>query len=222
MSLIQERLNMKTKNGLQDIAVLFQRKIRQSGMTQKEVAEKVGVTPQALNKMINGAMNITVQRVFQLLSIFPFTEAERTLIFSTYKIPNEILARNFSKLLSYRERTGITKKQLSKILGVSELTIQQWETYEKPFDQKYSDSLQKALRLSDADLLDIISDSEFTPEQKKNTLTHQERALAQGKSFKEIDNPFSEAFRRRAIERIILTDMDPAAKNIVLQILAQL
>lgn len=45
------------------ICELLKCKVRKSGMTQKEIAEKAGMTPQALNDMLNGRKIIRAEHI---------------------------------------------------------------------------------------------------------------------------------------------------------------
>jgi len=127
-----------------------------------------------------------------------------------------------SDLEKYRKRAKISRKQLAEKLGVPEYKIESWENFYEPFDQGYNDKLQEALNLTDSELLGLIGNMVMNPGLEQQNIIRQQRAFLRGESFRKIGNEYVEAFRQKAIERIIMLDIDPAAKNTVLQTIQNL
>lgn len=188
---------------------------KKNGLTQEELGRKLNIPKTNISAWENGSRTIPVKHISQLSKELKLSEQE---ILNQFITP----VNRESRFKFYRKRSGLKIERIAQILKIPEYVVTGWETHQIPFDQEYNETVQKTLCLTNEELLDIISDSEFIPEQKRTRKLSEERALSHGKSFREINNDMAEAFRKRAIEKIILTDIDPAAKNTVLQILAQL
>lgn len=126
-----------------------------------------------------------------------------------------------NKLLFYRERSGITRSQLAKKIGVEEYIIEAWENFSQTYDSNFDSLIQDALGLSDEQMLEINSDV-FTIANQMNNAKREYRALLRGESFRTINNAYAEAFRKKAIETIITLDIEPSAKDAVLQVINKL
>lgn len=127
-----------------------------------------------------------------------------------------------NKLADIRRRKGFSQQKFGNVLGVSKQMVSSWENYKYRIDPKHYDKIKRIFGLSEAELLSIVEDTEFTPEINRQNELRERRALRRGESFRTIDDELVEAFRKKAIEAVIMLDIDPAAKNAVLQIINQL
>lgn len=57
----------------QDIALSIHRHLRISGMTQKEFAEKMGVSPAYVGKLLKGQENLTLETIWKIQQLLGIT-----------------------------------------------------------------------------------------------------------------------------------------------------
>jgi len=85
----------------QKIAIKVLRTIRELGMTQKELAAKMGVSAQMVNKMVKGKENFTLQTIAKLeeaLEVYLiFTENNRAIFAKEYVIKEQLVYLNTYK-----------------------------------------------------------------------------------------------------------------------------
>lgn len=82
----------------QKVAIKVLRTIRELGITQKQLAEKMGMSPQMVNKIVKGKENLTLQTIAKLeealgVSLI-FTENSRAIFGKEYVIEPEYVYFN--------------------------------------------------------------------------------------------------------------------------------
>lgn len=83
----------------QAIALKILRTIRAKGMTQKELAEKLNVSPQQVNKWVKGKENFTLETISKIenvLDIQLIKICDDSVVITTLNMPEPILKRELS------------------------------------------------------------------------------------------------------------------------------
>ena len=81
-----------------------------------------------------------------------------------------------NKLSYWRRRRGLTQEELGKACKVTKQTIWKWEHNVAPVTPKHSDILKNVLKISEADLMEIISETVFSAAMEQAADTHEVRA----------------------------------------------
>jgi transcriptional regulator with XRE-family HTH domain len=112
-----------------------------------------------------------------------------------------------NRLAIYRKRKDISQEELAKKLGVSKTNISAWENGTRAIPLKHHDKLVAILGLTEAELLNAVSDSVFlTPECR----------------YSKTDDAI-ELFRRTALDAIMGSDeLTAEAKITVYHIINEL
>ena len=107
-------------------------------LTQGQLAEKIGVTKALLDSWERGLCKPNFESYDKLCSFFDLYQKEREKVTG-------------NRLREFRESLGVSKKQLAAFLGVSQVTIGNWECLRNKPDfgsqKKLSEMLKKPLKL---------------------------------------------------------------------------
>lgn len=112
----EERIeNRAWQKHSQKIAIKVLKALREQKIKQKDLAEKIGVSPQQINKIVKGKENLTLQTIAKLENALNIE-----LIFKENEKQN-IVVTSFEKrpiaFITYQNRKNISKRQVKYALN---------------------------------------------------------------------------------------------------------
>ena len=124
------------------------------GLTQKELAEKCGVSEQQLWKWENGVRNPKPESLRKIADALELTEEEREDLGIPF--PEKGIRKAAVLLKEYREERGMTQEILGREIRVSQQMIALWETGDR---NPKPESLRKiciALKLTELEWMSLL------------------------------------------------------------------
>ena len=188
----------------------------EQGLTQKQVADACGVAESSVCGWENGTNTPRPSKIPKLAKILHCKESD----LAQYG-PN-IEEIKISDLELFRKRAKLSRAQLAKKIKVPEYKIEAWEKRSEPLEPGHEEDLKEVLALNEEELLNMLENMIMNPEFSRQNRISQHRKFIRGESFREINNEYVESFRQKAIGKIIMLDIDPSAKDKVLQIINDL
>jgi transcriptional regulator with XRE-family HTH domain len=99
-------------------------RLRELKWSQKELAEKLGVSPQQVNKIVKGSENLTLSTIIKLEEILSIAILAKEKEENIQPIENKVFVLNVIQENSYhhevREQIGTNKKRSSKVSKTSQ------------------------------------------------------------------------------------------------------
>ncbi|MFN8073601.1 MAG: helix-turn-helix transcriptional regulator [Mycobacterium sp.] len=123
----------------------FERVCDKSGLTRKEIAARLGVTPTSMSNMTSGRTTPSLKLLSRIVEVFGGELSDYL----------AMPARNRWKLQHFRVARGLTQGALAKCLGTSQAIVSNWELGKYPPSEEWAAKLGELYGVSPQEILQI-------------------------------------------------------------------
>lgn len=153
----------------------FERVCDESGLTRKEIAQRLGVTPTTMSNMTSGRTTPSLKLLTRIVEVFGGELSDYL----------AMPARDRWKLQHFRVARGLTQGALAKTLGTSQAIVSNWELGKYPPSEDWATKLGELYGVSAQEILHInASTAAAAPKEREKaaesaqTLELAQKALA--------------------------------------------